>query len=934
MKKILVIIANVLIMFGILFFVVQYANNRSVESYQAQISDFETMTVSVERVTANYLEEEQRICDTWAGYINVSDMYIDEAVLFLANSQTVAGVTAQLVYPDIDGWFSGYSTAPHSDEPENYSVSYRGIDIFSDAAEEVNDNSSVHITRAYTNPVNGIQSIAFYNAVTVTDALASGAEKVNALLLRVLPVSLLEEKWVFPNEEYKDAEISLIDADGNYMIRSPSLKNSNFYEFYKSYNLAGPVGTEELRLRIVGGTGSMAIRNSKSETCLIAFTPIMLTDSWTLISYIPMTSFETATIDWFFVGIVFAGLILLSVFDFALLILINRKLRNTAIEAENANKAKTYFLSTMSHDIRTPMNTILGMNEMILRECNDEDIVVYSEHIRTSGNTLLSLINDILDFSKIEAGKLDIIPVDYDFTSVLNDLVNMAQTAAEAKGLELRLNIDQNIPKLLRGDEIRIKQATTNIITNAIKYTKKGTVTITIWYEKAEEDPDCIMLNVSVKDTGVGIREEDIDKLFAAFQRVDEAGNRGIEGTGLGLTITQSLLDMMGSTLAVRSEYGKGSEFGFSLKQRVLEWDAVGDYETAFKRSVAERKTYKEMFTAPDAKVLVVDDTSVNLTVFKSLLKRTGMQIDTAESGDECVLRAARTKYDIIFLDHMMPQKDGIETLGDLKKLKDNPNVGTPVICLTANAVSGMREMYLEVGFDDYLTKPIDPDKLENAILVYLPAEKVKPPATENTEDNTTIPELLYHIDDIDVGTGLKHCGTAEAYIETVMTYLETAETNADEIEKYWREGDVRNTTVKVHALKSTSRVIGASELGAFAEKLEKAGNENDMETLAANIDRLIADYRRLAGKLAPLAGDAANEEDLPVISSENLAQAYAAIREFYAALDYDSASYVIESLSGYRIPDSEKERCEKLKKAAFNFDYDLIPGILEKGDN
>ena len=291
--------------------------------------------------------------------------------------------------------------------------------------------------------------------------------------------------------------------------------------------------------------------------------------------------------------------------------------------------------------------------------------------------------------------------MDYEIASVLNDLVNMVQTRADAKGLTLELNIDESIPRMLSGDEIRIKQAVTNLLTNAVKYTKQGTVTFSVGYKKAEDDPDNIMLDVSVEDTGIGIREEDIGHLFAAFERIDEADNRSIEGTGLGISITQSILGLMGSTLSVKSEYGKGSVFSFSIKQKVVKWEPVGDYEAAFRHSVAERKIYKEKFTAPDAKVLVVDDTPVNITVFKSLLKRTKIQIDTAESGDECIIRTSLVKYDLIFLDHMMPVKDGIETLKELKSSGKNKNLGTPIICLTANAVSGMRGSYLAAGFDD-----------------------------------------------------------------------------------------------------------------------------------------------------------------------------------------------------------------------------------------
>jgi len=324
----------------------------------------------------------------------------------------------------------------------------------------------------------------------------------------------------------------------------------------------------------------------------------------------------------------------------------------------------------------------------------------------------------------------------------------------------------------------------------------------------------------------------------------------------------------------------------------------------------------------------------VNITVFKSLLKHTGMSIDSAESGEECIRMASLSKYDMIFLDHMMPEKDGIETLNELKRLPDNPNAETPVVCLTANAVSGMREMYLEAGFDDYITKPIDPDTLETAILAYLPKTKIMPPEPEQDEDDgaSAIPEFMYHIGEINIPEGIKHCGSAAAYIDTIKIYSETAAANIEEIRRFWDQGDIRRTTVKIHAMKSTSRIIGADGLGAFAEKLEKAGNAGDTETLAEELPRLLSDYRRLTEKLAAI-GESGGKYDLPLISDEKLRDAYTAMLGFSDTLDYDSMAHVIDILSGYRIPDRELPRWEKLRNAVVNFDYELIPDILSEGD-
>ena len=448
---------------------------------------------------------------------------------------------------------------------------------------------------------------------------------------------------------------------------------------------------------------------------------------------------------------------------------------------------------------------------------------------------------------------MEIINVDYSFVSLLNDLVNMVQKKAEDKGLSFRMDIDRNIPMTLNGDEIRIKQIIINILSNAVKYTKQGTITFFAHAQKQEDKPDSITLKISVADTGIGIKPEDLDKLFVAFERIEEKKNRNIEGTGLGMAITQRFLNMMGSSLEVESEYGKGSVFSFALEQKVVKWDPIGDFEEAYRRSLSERTNYHEKFTAPHARVLVVDDTPVNLTVFVSLLKRTELKIDTAESGDEGISLFVNNHYDVIFLDHMMPDKDGIETLREMKAITDSLNTKTPVICLTANAISGMREMYTNAGFDDYLTKPIDAERLEMMLLQYLPGDKVALTSGNDEADNYVLPDFLFQLTELDTDAGLTYCGDGESYMDALMMYLQSAPKKAEEIEKYWAAGDIKNTTIKVHALKSSSRSIGATQLGEFAARLEKAGGSGDKETLDKELGELLSRYRQLASDLEPL---------------------------------------------------------------------------------
>ncbi len=935
MKKALVIIPNLLIIGFVLVFIVRYVNFRSEESNRIVIEDYEKMTITVDQIITNYFEDEQHLCDIWSNYVNRSaeagtPMTAEEAISYIRKAKISPEISGHLIFMD-DPKLSGISTDENPDKPGDYSVRYKNISIFDNLESVSDDNGVVNITRAYTNPLNGIQSIAFMNYVKVldpdTDTLKTG------LLMRVVPLSLLEQKLVFLKGEYESVEISLIDKDGNYVIHGKSFKNSNFFEYYRSYNDVSVEEFEHFKNEIIGGTGSVVIKNSKGIDCLLAYTPLESLKVWYLLAYSPLEDLEqNRTVDWLLPGIVSFGLIVLLIYNFIVLMTFNRKLSETAEQANQANEAKSHFLSTMSHDIRTPMNAILGLNEMISRESDDEKVIGYSENIRTAGNTLLGIINDILDFSKIEAGRMNIINVDYSFVSVLNDLVNMVQKKTEDKGLAFNMDVDGQIPSILHGDEIRIKQIITNILSNAVKYTKEGSITFSAGFEKIPDRPNSIILKIAVKDTGIGIKSEDMDRLFTAFERIEEKRNRNIEGTGLGMTIAQSFLVMMGSHLNVESVYGKGSVFSFDLEQKVVKWEPVGNYEEAFRRSVKERHNYREKFIAPHAKVLVVDDTPVNLTVFASLLNRTKIKIDTAESGDEAIVMYKNNHYDVIFLDHMMPNKDGIETLSEMRGLKGTENDETPIICLTANAISGMREMYINAGFDDYLTKPIDPDRLEVMLLQYLPKGKIAPAADEGEDVDYVLPDFLFHLDELDVGSGLNHCGNGEAYMSTLKMYLNTAAQNADDIEKFWADKDIKNTTIKVHALKSTSRVIGALKLGEFAARLEKAGDVGDVDMLDSDLPDLISQYRKLAEDLKPLneQNDPEADDGRPLITAEELSEAYKTLLEFCESFDFDSVVHVVQSLERYRIPEDEATRVDAIIKAVDNFDYEMIPGIIK----
>ncbi|MGN0638131.1 MAG: response regulator [Huintestinicola sp.] len=389
-------------------------------------------------------------------------------------------------------------------------------------------------------------------------------------------------------------------------------------------------------------------------------------------------------------------------------------------ELDNINKAKTVFISNMSHEIRTPINAVLGMDEMILRESSEEHIRQYAYNIRSAGRMLLSIINDILDYSKIEAGKMEIIPVEYSSSAMLDDICSIISIKVKEKNLKFNVNIAEDIPSRLYGDELRIKQIIINILTNAVKYTEKGSVTFTVDCVGAEEE-GMTGLRVKVEDTGIGMRKEDMSRLFTAFERLEEKRNRNIEGTGLGMSIVVRLLEQMGSKLDVDSVYGQGSSFSFVLPQKVIDSRPAGSFESARKKRLENEKP-DEIPYAPSAKVLAVDDTSFNLTLVTHLLKRTGIKPDTASSGEECLKKVSENHYDLILLDHVMPGMDGVETLDRLRRMGGSA-AHIPVIALTANVMSGARERYLNAGFSDFIEKPIVPSKLEAALVQYLPPE-------------------------------------------------------------------------------------------------------------------------------------------------------------------------------------------------------------------
>ena len=595
-----------------------------------------------------------------------------------------------------------------------------------------------------------------------------------------------------------------------------------------------------------------------------------------------------------------------------------------------ASEAKSSFLSGMSHEIRTPINAVLGMNEMILRESRDSKILEYASNIQAAGKTLLSLINSILDFSKIEEGKMEIIPVRYDTASVINNLVVSISERAKAKNLELIVEADPELPARMIGDDVRLSQVIMNLLTNAVKYTEKGSVRFSI--SGGERKDGDIQLRVSVQDTGIGIKQEDMPRLFESFERLDEVRNHNIEGTGLGMSIVTRLLDMMGSRLEVESVYGKGSTFSFTVTQKIADETPIGDY--AHRLELSRSSAAREQLWAEGARILVVDDNEMNLKVAENLLQLFGVVPDLVDSGFKAVEQMRREHYNIVFLDHMMPKMDGVETLRLLKKEQLVP-ADTKIIVLTANAVVGAKEQYLNAGFDDYLSKPIDVGKLEELLKRHLPQElytlrsdeeKAEEKAGESgAEENSAVRELQEA--GFDTAAGLRFAaGDPDFYLELASGFAEGAEKNLPQIRADFEKQDWENYQIRVHALKSTARQIGANELSELALRQEMAAKERNIAEIENGAENLLLKYEQTGKLLRDIlhlgAPEAAQAEEKTAISTEELREKLSEAKKCIENFEAESALEILKPLASCSFADAAVgEELRKTMDALEGFD-------------
>lgn len=598
-------------------------------------------------------------------------------------------------------------------------------------------------------------------------------------------------------------------------------------------------------------------------------------------------------------------------------------------EALAANEAKGKFLAHMSHEIRTPINAVLGMDEMILRESREQNIKEYAMDIYMAGQTLLSLINDILDFSKIDSGKMEIVPVEYDISSLIHDLANMTSQRAKDKNIKLEVEVDHEIPSRLYGDDVRIRQVLTNILTNAVKYTHEGTVWLRVQSHKIDETA---VLKFEVEDTGIGIKEEDLPKLSAEFERIEEDRNRNIEGSGLGMNITIQLLELLGSRLQVESIYGKGSKFYFELEQKIIDHTPIGDFESRV-HQMAENYNYNTKFYAPDAKVLIVDDNAVNRKVLRNLLKETQIQVTDVEGGRECLELVQKNHYDLIFLDHMMPEMDGVETLHHIKELSDYPCQNTPIVVLTANAVSGAKEKYLSEGFDDFLSKPVVPEKLENMIKKMLPEELLLEAAIDEPkivlqQPETSMPEDFLEelplIDGLDWHYAWLHLPDMELLEYTIKEFYAQIDSAADNLERAYEQiaepNQLEQYRIQVHAMKSLAATVGIIPLAGLAKILEYAARDGKIDVIISITTAFLEEWRSYREKLRGVFGieTVAKKE----VTDYSVIQALVEmLRICMQEMDIDQADQLVGQLQEYEYPDEMSQNMRKLAETVTNLD-------------
>ena len=721
------LLGNIVIVLVILGLILFNVSSEQKNLYSTRSEAFGNMTVAMGNVTTNYLLGEQQICNGWATYINANDMSIGEAIEFVRKSIFTPDITAHILLTGNND-LTGLSTSGRNGQKEDYPVSYNNVGIFKDGfATQLKEDGKLNVTRAYTNPVNAIQSISFCCPVTLRDEQTGQPQ--SAVLLRVVPVSFFESRWVFPTEEYDNAEISLIDTSGDYIVRGNSFKNMNFYEFYQAYNRSAPTELESMKNRLEGTPGNFEMTNASGERCLAAHARVNSTDDWIIVTMIPASGLGRSFMNWTIVAIITVGLLLLLAFNLLIMMYFNRKLKAAVDSADKANRAKTDFLSSMSHDIRTPMNAIVGLS--LLTEKNADDPTIVRENLQKmnrASNHLLTLINDILDISKVESGKLNMSPVTFSIVECAENLVTISQPMVKEKNIDFRFHIDRVSHEYLYADQLRINQIFINLLSNAIKYTEPGGQVCIDMKEEPGQTDKSVQLVYKVSDNGIGMTPEFMAKMYEPFSRQTDSRVNAISGTGLGLAITKQMIDLMNGTIDCQSEAGKGTTFTVKLEITIAD------------RQMEEMKL-------PPIRVLIADDDDVLLETAKDTLSSIGVKADIARSGAEAIqMISDSADYQVMILDWKMPDMDGIEVTRRLRKEVHND---IPVILISAYDYSDIESAAKEAGISGYICKPLFCSTLYNKINEVLGNKSAPVIPDSDLEDFTGMRILVAEDNDI-----------------------------------------------------------------------------------------------------------------------------------------------------------------------------------------